>query len=115
MIDKIWLFFMNLCSSMCHQKMERSFFVKNYQLPVCARCTGLFIGYIVGVIGLFLSFALPLYMSIIFVIIMFIDGFIQLKKIKESTNTRRVITGFFCGVSVISLLSFFVMFLRDIF
>ena len=28
----------------CHQRPERSFFVGGQQLPVCARCTGLYIG-----------------------------------------------------------------------
>jgi uncharacterized membrane protein len=28
----------------CHQRPERSFFVAGAQLPVCARCTGLYAG-----------------------------------------------------------------------
>ncbi len=28
----------------CHQRPERSFFVAGQQLPVCARCTGLYLG-----------------------------------------------------------------------
>src|SRR3954470_13491308 len=29
---------------MCHQRPERSFFLRGHQLPVCARCTGLYAG-----------------------------------------------------------------------
>ena len=28
----------------CHQRPERSFFVHGQQMPVCARCTGLYLG-----------------------------------------------------------------------
>lgn len=31
-------------SFVCHQRPERSFFVDGHQLPVCARCTGLYLG-----------------------------------------------------------------------
>jgi uncharacterized membrane protein len=33
-----------LCRPICHQRPERSFFVYGSQLPVCARCTGLYAG-----------------------------------------------------------------------
>jgi uncharacterized membrane protein len=31
-------------SFICHQRPERSFVVWGHQLPVCARCTGLYVG-----------------------------------------------------------------------
>ena len=33
-----------LCGFICHQRPERSFFIGGAQLPVCARCTGLYVG-----------------------------------------------------------------------
>jgi uncharacterized membrane protein len=36
-------------SFICHQKPERSFYADRSQLPVCARCTGLYVGGAVGV------------------------------------------------------------------
>lgn len=105
--DKIWLFFMKLFSSTCHQKSERSFFLYNYQFPICARCTGLLIGYILSVIALFFNFKIPISLSLIFAIIMFIDWFIQHKKIYPSNNTRRVITGFLCGFGIVSIIANF--------
>jgi len=30
-------------SLICHQRPDRSFFVDGHQLPVCARCTGLYL------------------------------------------------------------------------
>ncbi len=32
----------------CHQLPARSFFIENYPLAVCARCTGLYVGFAVG-------------------------------------------------------------------
>lgn len=38
-------------SVICHQIPDRSFFLDGRQLPVCARCTGLYLGGIVGLAG----------------------------------------------------------------
>ena len=35
----------------CHQRSERSFHLAGAQLPVCARCLGLYVGGLVGAIG----------------------------------------------------------------
>jgi uncharacterized membrane protein len=38
-------------SVVCHQLPDRSFFVGGTQLPVCARCTGLYLSGVAGVLG----------------------------------------------------------------
>ena len=38
-------------SVICHQLPDRSFFLNGRQLPVCARCTGLYLGGAAGVLG----------------------------------------------------------------
>jgi uncharacterized membrane protein len=38
-------------SLVCHQQPERSFHLGNAQLPVCARCLGLYTGALAGVVG----------------------------------------------------------------
>ena len=35
----------------CHQRPDRSFFVDGHQLPVCARCTGLYLSAAAGMVG----------------------------------------------------------------
>jgi uncharacterized membrane protein len=32
------------CSAICHQRPERSFQLFGHQMPVCARCTGIYLG-----------------------------------------------------------------------
>ena len=38
-------------SVICHQLPDRSFFVDGRQLPVCARCTGLYLSGAMGLLG----------------------------------------------------------------
>ena len=44
-------------SLICHQRPERSFFLDGQQLPVCARCTGIYVSAAVG-FGGFAAFKL---------------------------------------------------------
>lgn len=101
--EKKWLHMMIIGERLgCHQLPERSFFIKGYQFPVCARCTGVFISTI-------LAFAIfPLYQPsfltcIILCGIMFVDWFIQYLKLLESTNIRRLITGLIGGYGFTTL------------
>ncbi len=86
----------------CHQLAERSFFVKNIQFPVCARCTGIFVGYLLGFL-IFFQYKIPIYLCITFCLIMFLDWLLQHRNIKQSTNLRRFITGTLCGIGYISI------------
>ena len=104
---KFWTFLMQLgAKTGCHQLHERSFFFGDYQFPVCARCTGLFIGQTGGLILFY--FLLSVNLKILFllaslsVLMLGIDGFFQLKKIWVSNNIRRIITGILCGFFVTS-------------
>ena len=96
--DKIWFKLMNYGNKLgCHQLPKRSFFIKGYQFPICARCTGVIIGELVAIILLLLSIKTNIFINFIFLSIMGIDWFIQFINILESTNLRRLITGFLGG------------------
>jgi uncharacterized membrane protein len=101
---KLWTNFMKLGSYTCHQIYERSFSYRGYQFPICARCTGIFIGQIIGIILIILGFRLEFLWSIVLIVPMSIDGLIQLIKIMESNNVRRFITGFISGIGYMYLL-----------
>jgi len=92
----------------CHQMHERSLFFRGYQFPVCARCTGLFIGQAAGLalFPLFLNSNIKplLWCAVFSVVLLGIDGFFQLKGLWVSTNFRRLITGLLCGFFVIVFL-----------
>ena len=101
---KIWLILMKLGALTCHQMYERSFTYKGYQFPVCARCTGIFVGNIIGVFLYIMNFKISIRTGIVLILIMTVDGLLQLFKIKDSTNIRRLITGNFAGIGYICML-----------
>ena len=82
---------------------DRSFFFKGYQFPVCARCTGILIGYIIGVIYIIFSNKLGYILELLLIVPLLIDGIGQYRGYFVSTNIRRLITGILGGISVICL------------
>ena len=100
---KIWIKLMNIGSRLgCHQMPERSFFYKGYQFPVCARCTGLIIGYLLGVLIYFLN-VLNWKIAIILCIPLVLDGGSQYLNWRISNQVLRLITGILCGIGIMFL------------
>lgn len=106
-MSKLWISLVNFLdeigeSSGCHRLPERSFFYKGHQFPVCARCTGVFFGQCTAlIINIFKD--IPYKTSIACLSIMGIDWGIQEIGIKESTNQRRLLTGFLGGFGLFNL------------
>lgn len=101
----------------CHQMPERSLFFKGKQFPVCARCTGVFLGSIMGIVIYFIL-PLPLWVCILCCAVMFADWLIQRVGVRKSTNIRRLITGIVCGVGIwniyLKLISFIIALLKSL-
>ena len=89
----------------CHQLPERSFFYKDKQFPVCARCTGVFIGQCIAFVLAWLI-EIPLPFSMFLIAIMGADWLLQQLKICISTNWRRFFTGILGGFGLISIYAF---------
>lgn len=87
---------------------ERSFFIKNHQFPVCARCTGFYTGLIVFLIYNFffeITYTPELFViSVLLLIPTTIDGFTQLLGYRESNNNLRFTTGFIGGIGLIIIM-----------
>ena len=102
----IWVKSMHLgAMSGCHQLPERSFFIKQYQFPVCARCCGVVIGELLALISFLKnkkSFHPVVYFT--YASFMFIDWFVQYIGKAESNNGRRLITGILGGYGCWSLM-----------
>ena len=50
-MDLLGEFIFTVGSLICHQRPDRSFFVMGQQLPVCARCTGLYLSGAAGLVA----------------------------------------------------------------
>ena len=117
----------------CHQLPLRSFEAGGLTFPVCARDTGIYLGFFFTIVVAFilyarhekkpvaLSEALPAtsphtfpaalppapYLAILalFVLPMAVDGVTSYLGLRETTNTIRYITGFFTGIAIGSLIT----------
>ncbi len=112
---KIWAWSMRLGNRCgCHQREDRSFKIGEFQFPICSRCTGILLGQILVIIFIFFKLNIPIYLDFIFLLIMFLDWYIQYRKIKESTNLRRLITGILAGIAQINIIYQLIIYLLKI-
>jgi uncharacterized membrane protein len=84
----------------CHRLPERSFFYKGKPFPICARCTGILIGYVVGIIYACFYGNLSLSIAILLILPLVWDGGFQAIGKWQSTNKRRLFTGILAGIGV---------------
>ena len=86
----------------CHRLPERSFFFRGHQFPVCARCTGFYIGFVLLIlfecIGFVPAFSFNLVIACILATPLMFDGTTQLLGLRESNNTLRFMTGMMFGL-----------------
>jgi uncharacterized membrane protein len=105
--------------ALCHQMPDRSFFAHEHQYPLCARCTGMYLGFVTGTICLLLrgrtkAARLPpepiVALLVGFIIIMGIDGVNSTisvipgaPQLYHTTNVIRIITGTLYGLALSAL------------
>ena len=112
-MDKLWIktmaFFQDYWG--CHQLPERSFFIGKYQMPICARCLGIILGYISGIILYLSAIRFPLYISILLMLITLADWSLQFFNKLISTNIRRLLTGICGGIGIIQIVLCFMSYI----
>ena len=101
-LDRLWIRSMDFCRKYCgcHQMPERSFFIGDYQFPLCARCTGIAAGHVVGA-AVSAKADLP-YKVLLAALPLAADGTLQYVTDYESNNRRRFLTGLLYGFAVMS-------------
>ncbi len=93
-------------NKVCHQLDDRSYHFGVRKFPVCARCTGIYIGQLLGIVLYFAyipSLKPSLYLCLALAIPMIVDGITQLRSKYESTNNRRLITGLLFGYAIVTI------------
>jgi uncharacterized membrane protein len=88
---------------LCHGRVERCFELFGAPMPICARCTGIYLGLLAGL------FAFPLIpvlrervmrtVAFVAVLPLGLDGLTQLFGLRESVNPLRVATGLIAGMA----------------
>lgn len=106
-------FFDALGFGLCHQLPQRSFFAGGFQLSVCARDTGIYLGFAIGLLVLWLiarkgrPIDLPrwpvLVIVALFVVAMGVDGVTSYAGLRQTTNDIRLITGLMTGWALATL------------
>ncbi|MGZ7109188.1 MAG: DUF2085 domain-containing protein [Methanobacterium sp.] len=94
----------NLSTYFCHRIPERTFKIKNHYFPVCARCTGAYIGlfsYFTFVYFVFIQYTLPvILLGTLMIVPMALDGVTQFMDLRESKNSLRFFTGLIGGIGL---------------
>lgn len=103
-LDPVLMF---LGSSVCHQLVDRSYTIGDAQMPLCARCMGIHVGFLISAVFLWVGprrFAsrLPSRNALIvlglIMSVMFIDGGLSYSNLFQSDNLRRTLSGLAFGV-----------------
>jgi len=87
----------------CHRKPERSFFYKGKQFPVCARCTGFYLGYFTLPIFTFAIWDPNFLWIFLLMVPALVDGLTQAYMNRESNNWLRLATGLPAGAGCMAL------------
>ncbi len=100
----------------CHQRPERSFFVNGSQLPICARCIGLYLGVLFGIFFslmfkriIFSNIILILSLSVLLILVEIGDFYIRKEHLIKDYNSSRFIIGILGGIGlggIVTLLFF---------
>lgn len=80
----------------CHCRPERSLFLGGRKFPICARCTGELAGILTGMVCCFF-FRPSVWICVILMLPMILDGLVQQLTSYESTNVKRLLTGTLFG------------------
>ena len=88
----------------CHGIVSRCFLLWGAPMPICARCTGIYLGLFAGLtifllLGRTGRIAFPTSALFVSIAPLALDGVSQALRLRESTNELRIVTGLIAGVA----------------
>ena len=102
-----------LGGGLCHQEVERTFSIDSLNMPVCSRCTGIYLGILLSLLALILierkikgefpSLKIVL-ISVGVFLVMGLDVVLSTIGLIRSSNIIRMVTGFMTGWFIVLLL-----------
>lgn len=88
---------------MCHGIVTRCLTLFDVPMPICARCTGLYLGLMAGILAFlampWVTEKVMRVVSMVAVAPLALDGLTQLAGLRESTNPLRMATGIAAGLA----------------
>ena len=100
--------------TLCHQMPERSFHYRGKQFPICARCTGILVGYFTLPIFHFNIIQPTVLVIFVFMFPLLLDSITQSMGYRESNNVLRFVTGFLGGAAQVAFIVLFARFLASL-
>jgi uncharacterized membrane protein len=95
-----WRFLFRL---MCHGRVQRCLELFGVPMPICARCTGIYLGMLAGLLAFplipMLRERVMRVVAFVAVIPLALDGLTQLTGLRESVNLLRIVTGSIAGLA----------------
>ena len=83
----------------CHRRRDRSLKISRYTFPLCARCTGLWLGLAMGLSLHFAGLHMPLVFAVALTLPLIVDGLTQLVGFRTSNNRLRLLSGVLFGIA----------------
>lgn len=96
--------------AICHRRKDRSISIFGFTFPICARCTGIFMGFLIAIILYSFKVAFPIQIALLMIIPLIVDGITQTYGLRESNNSLRIITGIFFSLGLFSLIELIYIF-----
>lgn len=95
---------MSIGFAFCHRRKDRCLNIFGYTSFLCARCTGIMIGFLLYCVISLFNLLLPPFVAFVFMVPLIVDGVSQSFNFRISNNIIRLVTGMLFTSGLLSLM-----------